>query len=364
MKRGLLLVVAGIAAGGLGFASALAGPEPPRAWLALLVQLLFAGGVAQGAILFAALLVLTGARAALPLRPIAESGIPVVLVLPLGILAVLALAGPEIWPWLGHPAPELGRWLTRPAFLARAALAWGGMAIASVSFVRSGRRRDQSRARGRAVLVALVCLLGLSLAAFDLVTPLAPGGRNALLGATFFASSIYGGLAAVALAARILPARLRPSRAGAARAEGDLGLLLAVGALALLYLLAAQFITVWYGNLRAETEFFLRRLAAPWRGLVLAALAAAGVIPAISLLGFRRARRGTPLAVVAAIALAGLWLGHYLLVAPSLRARPALGWPELALAAGTGAVLAGAALLFLHGAPGDLPPAADAGDGE
>jgi hypothetical protein len=359
MRCGALLVLAGVAAGGLGFGFAHAGPEPARAWLALLVHLLFAGSVAQGAILYAAFLRLTGARAALPLHRVAESGLLVVLVLPLGILAVLALAGPEIWPWLPAPEPAFGRWFTRPAMLGRAALAWGGMALASLAFVEPGRGRARRRQRGRAAAVAFACFLGLSLAAFDLVLPLAPGGRNALLGATFFASAFHGGLAAIALAARLLPPRLlpaplRPPRAEADRAAADLGLLLGISALFLLYLLASQFITIWYGNLREETAFFLRRLAAPWRGLVLVALAAAYVIPAVSLLGFRRARRGAPLAVIAAIALCGLWLERYLLVAPSLRARPALGFPELAFAAGVCLVLAGASILYLHGIRSDL----------
>jgi hypothetical protein len=231
------------------------------------------------------------------------------------------------------------------------------MAVASFAFVRPGP--DRGRRSGRAVAVAVAALLGLSLAAFDLVLPLAPGGRNALLGATFFASSFYGGLLAVALATYVLPARLRPApcrppRPEAVSAASDLGFLIGVFALLLLYLLAAQFITIWYGNLRAETGFFLRRLAAPWRGLVLGAIIAAYVVPAAALLGSSRARRGAPLAVIAAIALAGLWLERYLLVAPSLRARPALGLPELALAAGTCLTLAGAAVIHLERASREL----------
>ncbi len=382
----VLAALAAIAAGGTGFGLALRDPAPDRAWLALGVTLLLFGTTAQGGILCAVLLRLTRSRSLLPWARVAESGLGFVAVTALGLIAVMVNGGSGIWPWLNDPRPELGGWLTRPALATRAAITWGGMALLGAAFVLPGLRRDLGvlGARGhrltrgwrgaeaeipalgrqldrRGVLAAIGSAVGLGLAAFDLVLPLAPDGRNALLGVALFAASLYGGLVLVAIVARLIPGAVL-GLDGGTRAYDDLGRLLGVLALLNLYLLAAQLLPIWYGNLRVETGPVLRALAAPWQGMAIFAGAAAYVVPGCALLGCRLARRPLPLALIGLLAAVGLWTECYLVMAVSIRPAPVLGLPEILVAAGGAAALAGIALAYLHAFP--LLPVGDPRLGE
>ena len=98
------------------------------------------------------------------------------------------------------------------------------------------------------------------------------------------------------------------------------------------YLMWAQFLVIWYGNMPEETGFVFARLWGPWRPI--------GVAVGIGRLPDpvrRAARRGAEEGAVHARASSrrsrscALWLERYLLVTPSvtLEAGPVFGLPEL-----------------------------------
>lgn len=379
------ILVAGFAIGAAAFAIALASPPPApgRAWQALFVNLLFFVGWAQASVLFSALLRLTHARWGMPLARLAESGVVFALAAPIGI-AILFAGREHVMPWLIFPRPELGAWFDQGFVLARELLAWGAIGAAAAAFVGASLRRDLGclgwRGRGplerwltrgwrgetdevekagreldrRAVVLAIAYALGLSLTAFDLIMPLEPRWRSALLGGHLFMSTLYLGVAGLILMVRVLAGPLGIDRALDADRFHDLGKL--VGALALFtgYLFYAQFLPIWYANLRDEVSFVLPRLyAAPWRPLAWGVLGAAYLGPFLILLRADMKRRLSTLAAVALLAATGLWLERYLLVVPSLwlRTELPLGLLEGAVTLGFLSVFAGSALLFLRRFP-------------
>jgi hypothetical protein len=388
------LLIGGALAGALGFALALAAPAPAprRAWQALFVNLLFFAGWAQAGVLFSALMRLTRARWGVPLSRLAESSVIFVVAAPLG-LALLFAGGEGVMPWIAHPRPELGNWLERRFVMARELLAWGLIAVAAAAFVAASLRRDlgwlglADRGAGRAeyrgearggrlerwltrswrgeeheveragrrldnlaVVLALAYVFGLSLTAFDLIMPLEPHWRSALLGGHLFMSTLYLGIAGLAVATRLAAGPLGLSRALDPERLSDLGKLLSALALFTTYLFYSQFLPIWYGNLREEVSFVLPRLYhAPWRGVAFIVLAAAYLGPFLLLLRAGMKRRLSTLGGVALIATAGLWLERYLLVVPSLWSEPwlPLGLVEALVTVGFLSAFTGSCLLFL-----------------
>src|SRR5581483_6671935 len=87
------------------------------------------------------------------------------------------------------------------------------------------------------------------------------------------------------------------------------------------YLMWAQFLVIWYGNLPEETYFIFYRLWGPWRP----------VGTAVFLLVVRPKQSPPILAGFAVVSLAGIWLERYLEVVPAINggAGPTLGLPEL-----------------------------------
>jgi len=388
------LLVAGAVAGALGFVLALVAPAPAprRAWQALFVNLLFFAGWAQAGVLFSAMMRLTRARWGVPLSRLAESGVLFALAAPLG-LALLFAGGERVMPWIAHPRPELGAWLERGVVMTRELLAWGAIAAAATAFVAASLRRDlgclglarDGEARGEvrggrierwltrgwrgeeheveqagrrldglAVVLALVYVFGLSLTAFDLIMPLEPHWRSALLGGHLFMSTLYLGIVGLALATWIAARPLGIGPALDPERFHDLGKLLSALALFTTYLFYSQFLPIWYGNLREEVSFVLPRLyLSPWRGVAFLVLAAAYLGPFVLLMRAGMKRRLSSLAAVALLAAAGLWLERYLLVVPSLWPEPwlPLGFVEAAVTLGFLSAFAGSALLFLKRFP-------------
>jgi hypothetical protein len=384
------LLAAGVGVGAIAFAFALAAPSPgpARAWQALFVNLLFFAGWAQGGVMFSALMRLTRARWGVPLSRLAESGVIFALAAPVG-LALLFAGGERVMPWLAHPRPELGGWLELKSVVTRQLLAWGGIAAAAAAFAgvslrrdlgclgwlgrgsRGGRlerwltrdwqgEKDEVERAGRrldrlAVVFALAYVFGLSFTAFDLIMPLEPYWRSALLGGHLFMSTLYLGMAGLILATWLVAGPLGLGRALDADRCQDLGKLLSALALFTTYLFYSQFLPIWYGNLRDEVSFVLPRLYAwPWRGVGYAVLVMAYLGPFVFLLPAGAKRRLSTLAGVAMVAAAGLWLERSLLILPSLWPEPSLplGLVEAAVTLGFLSAFAGSALLFLHRFPG------------
>jgi hypothetical protein len=256
----------------------------PALWAAVLVNFLFWSGIAIGAGMFAALLELTGAAWARPLRPIADR---FAAFLPISLLVYL------IAFWNAHTF----RW--------RDAAALAAVYAVAVSFSYAPRIRN-------AIAFGLVYAVGFSVIAIDVLMRLEPGWVSTLFPAYAFTANVYGGIAALAVvAAFALPVETMKSVAR------DLAAILVGFALIWMYFTWSQFLVIWYGNLPADTSYVIKRLSGGWRTIAWTVFACRCAVPVVVLLT-SFGRRPPLLAITATIVVIGFWIECWLLVVPAL----------------------------------------------
>jgi hypothetical protein len=210
----------------------------------------------------------------------------------------------------------------------------GVMAAASFAFVRVSRG-DDARAwaiatddiglpphsiRVRAPLVAVLFAVVYTLISFDLVMSLAPVWRSTLFGWYFFAGAFWSGLTAMALTAVVLRGRLgENSLFKDPVVLHDFGKMVFAFSVFWIYLVFAQYIVIWYGDLPVETFFIVQRVHhMPWSPLSVACVVLIWLIPFVVLMSVRTKKSPMILGTVSALGLIGIWLERYVLVVPSL----------------------------------------------
>jgi len=331
-----LTAVGGLLAalGAIAFVVAILRGSEATAWEAYLVNLLFFLGIAQGAMVASAAFYLTQAKwgGSTPYR-LGEAFAPFLWV---GFLLFFGLyfGRAAIFPWVKHPIAQKAAWLNIPFLFARDGIGLGLMAAVSYAFVRISRRED-SRAwtiatqeiempphsiRVIAPIVAGLYAVVYTLIAFDLVMSLAPVWRSTLFGWFFFAGCFWSGLTAMALIAVVLRNRLGANNLFTnPTVMHDFGKMVFAFSVFWVYLLFAQYIVIWYGDLPVETFFIVQRVHhMPWSPLSVACLILIWAIPFIVLMSQRTKKTPAVLGTVAALGLVGMWLERYVLVVPSL----------------------------------------------
>ena len=367
-------------AGAALFVTGILCPEPLRVWQAYLVNFLFWTGLSFGAVFFVAVLNLTGAKWGRPLKRLAEAFgafLPVAFVL----FFILYLGKSEIFPWIAEPVPGKQSWLNvRFLFVRNGAglllLTLISLAMIACS-VRSDRQwsartpeeggtggekgpweRNWRRQQVLSPVLGIAYAFVLSLMAFDLVMSLDAQWCSTLLGGYFFIGSFYTGAAALCLLCLVSPGTL-PGPA-TPRLLHDLGKLVLAFCLFTGYLFYAQFLTIWYGNVPAETRYVILRVKlTPWEPVAWAALFMIFLIPFFVLLGRPVKTRRLPMMILSLMILAGMWLERFILVAPSLwkgKDIP-LGTTEALITAGYLGVVGLCLIAFLTRVP--LQPVSD-----
>ena len=369
VPAGARRLVAALGVAGAGaFLHGLVLGDAVRAWQALLVNVLFFGGLAQAGIVLSALVQVTSARWARPLKRTAEA---TAAFLPVSLLLVAVLvAGTGAWaPWVHHPADARAAWLNVPFFAARelaAFLVLGGLSAAYVyhsvrpdigmlhesgerpavglarRLIAGWRGLDAERDRGQraqdrlavAVLIAYVPVF--SLVAFDFVMALDPHWFSALLGGHFLTGNLTAGAALLALAATAGRGRLALGGHVGPRQLRDAGTLLFGFSILWAYMLWSQYLVIWYADLPEEIRFIQQRMQGAWAPVTWTVFASVFAVPFVLLLNRAVKMRPAALACIAGIVLGGIWLERFLLVAPSLRPGEGvpLGLPELLVTAG------------------------------
>ena len=323
-----------IVLGAIAFVFALRQGSAAIAWEAYLVNLLFFLGVAQGAVVASASFYLTQAKwgGSTPYR-LGEAFAPFLWVgffLFFGLYFGRAL----IFPWVTHPIAQKAAWLNVPFLFARDGIGLGVMAAASFAFIRVSRG-DDARAwtiatdeielpphsiRVLAPLVAVLFAVVYTLISFDLVMSLAPVWRSTLFGWYFFAGAFWSGLTAMALTAAVLRGRLGERNLFTNPiVMHDFGKMVFAFSVFWIYLVFAQYIVIWYGDLPVETFFIVQRVHhMPWSPLSVACVVLIWLIPFTVLMSVRTKKTPMILGTVSLLGLVGMWLERYVLVIPSL----------------------------------------------
>jgi Ni/Fe-hydrogenase subunit HybB-like protein len=342
--------------------------DPGRAWQVYLVNFLFWSGLAQGAVVLAAIYHVVKAGWGPPIRRLAE-GMAAFLPVSLLLFFPLYFGLDLFFSHVRELNPERGAWFDPRFIFVRGALGLGSMTVLSLLFVYYSLRPEVGLAverglrparrlyrwlaegwegglveiprseRGMNVLAAWVLLaypIVYSFMAFDLIMALDPFWYSSLFGGYFFISTFYLGLAGLAVVA-VLSRRYLGIQDITPANFSDLGKLLFGFALFYMAMLWSQYIVIWYGNLPEETHFVIVRLwENPWALLSWSALVAAFFIPFFVLLSRRAKQTPSIMLALGTLIAAGLWLERYVLVVPSLWHGETVpfGWVEIGVTIG------------------------------
>jgi hypothetical protein len=359
LTTGAVLAVIGLAL----FVMSLMGDGSHRAWQSFHVNWLFWTGLCAGSIAITAVHKTAHAKwsgVVLRLTQAAAAFIPVSLI---GLVLVLTVGYHDIF---GNMVEALhgvsagkARWLSHSWMAVRlgvglVALYWLGLrmirrdllpdlALAREKVEGARRARFDRMLQGyraednehelhrlAGIFIPLYAVV-MTMVAFDGIMALQPHWFSNLLGGWYFMGAWLGALMLQALLV------LYASGAGglgefiSPKQRHDLGKLCFGFTVFWTYLMWAQFLVIWYGNLPEETGFVFARLWGPWRPIGAAVFLAVFLIPFGGLIGVAPKKSPLTLGLFATVSLVGLWLERYLLVIPSVTAEsgPIFGLPEL-----------------------------------
>jgi hypothetical protein len=170
-----------------------------------------------------------------------------------------------------------------------------------------------------------------TLVAFDGIMALQPHWFSNLLGGWIFMGAFLGAHMLLALLMIHGAEHLGVADLVSPKQRHDLGKLCFGFSVFWTYLMWAQFLVIWYGNLPEETGFVFARLWGHWLPIGVAVGWGMFIIPFFGLLGVRPKKVRATLGFFATVSLVALWLERYLLVMPSVTVLPGpyLGQPEL-----------------------------------
>jgi Ni/Fe-hydrogenase subunit HybB-like protein len=364
---GLLAVGAVLAVVGLGlFFLQVTGDDPARAWRMFLVDFMFFTGLAAGAVVFAATQKITKGVWSGPVIRFAEAGVaflPVALVL----FLVLWVGRDHLFPWIAHPTPVRGKWLTVSWVFWRDLVSLLVVAAVAMWFVREELRPDVVALREHATgwkqvlytriaggfdgspaamgalerrisrLAPILCILYaylFTLLAFDLMMSLAPYWYSNLYGAYYFMGAFLTGLTMLGLMTVYWRGRLGLEGLIAREQFHDLGKLIFGFTIFWAYLTYSHVLVIWYGNLPEETPWVFFRMFSEWQPVALLVLLMVFVIPFWGLIWVKAKITPSTFTLFATVSLLGMWLERYLHIQPSLTEVPQAGLPELGVSLG------------------------------
>jgi hypothetical protein len=180
----------------------------------------------------------------------------------------------------------------------------------------------QQRISRLAPAYVVIYALVFTLVAFDGIMALQPHWFSNLLGGFYFMGSFLGAHMLLALMMIYGSSHLGVTDLVSPKQRHDLGKLCFGFTVFWTYLMWAQFLVIWYGNLPEETGFVFARLWGPWLPVGKTVLIGMFLVPFFGLLGVAPKKTRTTLGFFAVVSLTALWLERFLLVMPSVTVLP------------------------------------------
>ncbi|TVP54936.1 MAG: hypothetical protein EA351_12165 [Gemmatimonadales bacterium] len=352
------VLLAMVGAGALAFVVLLAS-DADRAWQAYVANWLFFTGIAQGAVILCAATVITKAKWNWSVRRVSlafGAFLPVAYLLMLPMLRLRESYFPWIEKMEYDPIVQLKEaYLNIPFLISRNLIGTAILFTLTLIFMywmlrpdlgaeraedeegHSGRASWRERLSGNwlgqeaeeqrawqklkvlAPALALVYAVVMSMLAIDWAMSLEPHWFSMLFPGWFFMTAFWGGIAATVVAMVLLKRKnayfnehMGPQQ------KHDLGKLTFAFSIFWAYLFFSQYIVIWYGKLPWEQAWIIHRSGAEWGPLALTAIILCFIVPFAGLIGRKPKLNPTWLGSIAAIALLGVWLERWLLIAPSL----------------------------------------------
>jgi hypothetical protein len=179
--------------------------------------------------------------------------------------------------------------------------------------------RSWQKLKVLAPVLAIVYAFVMSFVVVDWAMSLEPHWFSTLFPVWYFMGAFWGGVAFTGILMVLLKRKdayfdehMGPQQ------QHDIGKLTFGFSIFWTYLFWSQYIVQWYGKLPWEQAWWIHRSVAPWGGLSILTIVLCFIVPFTLLMG--RSAKINPLwyAGVASVAMVGLWLERWLLIAPSL----------------------------------------------
>ena len=338
----IVLIIIGLAA----FIYGILSPHPEKAWQAYLINFLLWSAIAQGAVLFSAVMQMTKARWSGPLSALSES-FAAFFPLSFVLFLLLFLGRSHIFPWLHADLHGKEVWLNIPFLFTRDCI--GLIVLYAIGFaylyntlqlrsganqaqgafqkmiykgwVRNGRNPEQVKKKMTiwAGLYILAFTLVLSLIAYDLVMSMDPHWVSTLFGGYTFVKAFYVGLGALIILAAII--RIKKGKASGLEPSHfhDIGKLFFAFCLLWADFFYVQLTVIWYGNIPEETHYVIERtVMVPWNTLAWTIFGICFIMPFVILLNKKVKSKPVFMVILCSVIIIGFWFEHLLLLAPAL----------------------------------------------
>ncbi len=319
--------------------------EPERVLSALLTAGVYGVQLTVGALLWIALLTVSGATWWFPVRrdflAVAEQ-----LVVPALLAAGTAVLGAGVlYSWAAPGAAEHSQllhekvaWLNRPFFSLRAVvvvLIWLTLVAVVGKALRkwmSGTAKSKTNVARLSALTLVLVAVTISVAFWDWTMSLEPEWFSTMYGVYGFSGALQGGIAVVAVVA-IDRARRDGDERVTAKVRHDFGRLLFGFCFFWAYIWFCQFMLIWYANLPEEVTHYLTRMSPAWGALFWLNVVLNFAVPFLVLLPAGSKRHEGWLFQISLLVIIVRLLDVYLLVEPSLQQAPGVPIYHVAAAA-------------------------------
>ena len=338
----VILILIGMAA----FIYGIMSPHPEKAWQAYLINFLLWSAIAQGAVLFSAVMHMTKARWSGPLSALSES-FAAFFPLSFVLFLILFLGRVHIFPWLNEDLHGKEVWLNIPFLFTRDCI--GLLILYAIGFaylynalqlradefqnqggfrqmiykgwIRNNRSTEQVKKKMTtwAALYILAFTLVLSLIGYDLVMSMDPHWISTLFGGYSFVKAFYLGLGALIILAAIT--QIRKGKASGLEPSHfhDVGKLFLAFCLLWADFFYVQLTVIWYGNIPEETYYVIERtVTVPWNKLAWTVFIVCFIIPFVILINKKIKSKPVFMVILCSVIIIGFWLEHLLLLAPAL----------------------------------------------
>jgi hypothetical protein len=338
----VVLIIIGLAA----FITGIMSPHPEKAWQTYLINFLLWSAMAQGAVLFSAVMHMTRARWSGPLSALSES-FAAFFPLSLVLFLLLFLGRSHIFPWLHEDLHGKEVWLNIPFLFTRDCI--GLLVLYAIGFaylynalqlrsdpnqlqggfrkfiykgwVRNNRSPEQVKKKMTiwAGLYILAFTLVLSLIGYDLVMSMDPHWVSTLFGGYTFVKAFYVGLGALIILAALT--RIKKGKASGLEPSHfhDIGKLFFAFCLLWADFFYVQLTVIWYGNIPEETHYVIERtIMIPWSTLAWTIFVICFIIPFVILLNKKVKSTPVFMVILCSAIIIGFWFEHLLLLGPAL----------------------------------------------